>query len=130
MQPVFNGRLREPDAAAGIGWIEYMAWRRWHDPSHREAAQRCLDFLQRRGAGEGSPLYEILLYYAPVLAARFNAEEDRRYDVAKLMGWCFSENQQPGVPRRGWASSPSASARMIASACKARPPTATVTPLP
>lgn len=102
MQPVFNGRWREPDAAAGIGWIEYMAWRRWHDPAHREAARWCLDFLQRRPAAEGSPLYEILLYYGPVLAARFNAEEGAAYDVAKLMGWCFSENRQAGVPRRGW----------------------------
>ena len=26
MKPVFNGRWREPDAVAGIAWLEYMAY--------------------------------------------------------------------------------------------------------
>ncbi len=102
MQPVFNGRWREPDAAVGIAWIEFMAWTKWRDARYLRAADRCMEFLQRRTVEEGSPLYEILLYYAPVLAARMNAELGRRYDVDKLMDWCFSENQQKGVPRHGW----------------------------
>ena len=100
-KPRFNGRWREPDAAAGIGWIEYAAWRRWGDPRHLEAACWCADFLERRKAEAGSPLYEVLLYYAPVLAARLNAEEGRRYDVDKLVQWCLSENRGPrGRPAR------------------------------
>ncbi|MBI5685748.1 MAG: hypothetical protein HZC54_11775 [Verrucomicrobia bacterium] len=102
MQPVFNGRWREPDAAAGIAWIEFMAWRKWRDPRNLRAADVCMEFLQRRAVEEGSPLYEVLLYYAPLLAARMNAELGRRYDVDKLVDWCFSENQQKGVPRHGW----------------------------
>jgi hypothetical protein len=102
--PVFNGRWREPDAAAGIGWIEYMAWRKWRDPKYLEAADWCMESLERRKAAQGSPLYEVLLYCAPCLAARMNAELERHYDLDKLLAWCFSANNQPGVPRRGWGT--------------------------
>ncbi len=98
----FNGRWREPDAAAGIGFIEYGAWRRFGDKRHLEAADWCMQSLQRRPADAGSPLYETLLYYAPVLAARLNAEEGRDYDVVKLVNWCLSENQEKAVARPGW----------------------------
>lgn len=101
-QPIFNGKWREPDMAAGMGWIEYMAWTRWHDPKYIEAARRCADFLQRRRPEEPSPLYEVLLYYAPVLVARLNVEAQGHYNVAKLLNWCLSENLQPSQVRRGW----------------------------
>ena len=101
-QPVFNGKWREPDMAAGMGWIEYMAWTRWHEPKHIEAARRCANFLERRRAEEPSPLYEVLLYYAPVLAARLNVEAAGHYDVAKLLNWCLSENRRPSQVRYGW----------------------------
>ena len=102
LQPVFNGRWREPDAAAGIGWIEFMAWTKWRDARHLQAADCCMEFLQRRTVEEGSPLYEVLLYYAPLLAARMNVDLGRRYDVDKLVDWCLSENKKKGVPRPGW----------------------------
>lgn len=98
----FNGKWREPDAAAGVAYIEYAAWGRSHDPRHLEAARWCLDFLDRRKLEEGNPLYEILLYYAPALAARMNAEQGTHYDVNKLMSWCFSENRLKGGARIGW----------------------------
>jgi hypothetical protein len=100
--PRFNGRWREPDASAGIGYLEYAAWRRFGDRRHLEAADWCMAFLQRRPVDAGSPLYETLLYYAPVLAARLNAEEGRDYDVSKLVNWCLSENQEKTVARPGW----------------------------
>ena len=104
MTPVFNGRWREPDAAAGIGWMEYMAWQKWRDPKYLEAADWCMESFQRRKAAQGSPLYEVLFYCAPYLAARMNAELGRHYDLDKLLAWCFSTNAQPGVPRYGWGT--------------------------
>jgi hypothetical protein len=102
--PVFNGRWREPDAAAGIGWIEYMAWHKWRDSKCLQAADWCMESFQRRKAAQGSPLYEVLFYCAPYLAARMNAELGRHYDVDKMLAWCFSANAQPGVPRYGWGT--------------------------
>ena len=32
MRPVDNGRWKEPDAAAGIAWLEYVAWTRTGNP--------------------------------------------------------------------------------------------------
>jgi hypothetical protein len=101
-EPVQNGQWSEPDAAAGIGWISYMAWTRFRDPRHLEAARWCLDFLERRPPSAGNPLYEVLLYYAPVLAARWNAEQGHRYDVRKLVDWCLSANSQEGAARPAW----------------------------
>lgn len=100
--PVDNGRWVEPDAAAGIAYIEYAAWLRWREPRHLLAARWCLDFLERRKLEDGNPLYEALLYYAPVVAARINLEEGAHYDVAKLMNWCFSENSGPNSSRPKW----------------------------
>ena len=37
MKPIYTGRWREPDAPAGIAWLEYMAWRRTRD---RKAVSR------------------------------------------------------------------------------------------
>ncbi len=102
MTPRLNDRWREPDAAAGIGWIEYAAWKKSGDTNFLNAATACMDFLERRPATDASPLYECLLYYAPALAARMNAECGRHYDVAKLMNWCFSENKTNAAARPGW----------------------------
>jgi len=101
--PIDNGKWREPDAAAGIAYIEYAAWTKWHDEKHLEAARWCLDSLERRKREEGSPLYETLLYYAPALAAKMNAEHGTHYDMAKLLDWCLDENNaERGVARPHW----------------------------
>ena len=100
--PIANGKWREPDAAAGIAYIEYAAWAKWHDEKHLEAARWCLDALERRKREEGSTLYETLLYYAPALAAKMNAEHGTHYDVAKLFDWCLGENAERGVARPHW----------------------------
>jgi len=101
-EPLDAGKVFEPDAAAGIAYIEYAAWKRWHDPKHLEAARWCLDFLERRKPDEGSPLYETLLYYAPALAAQMNAEHGTHYDVVKLLNWCLGDNRTPRGARPNW----------------------------
>ena len=101
-QPVDNGKWKEPDAAAGIAYIEYAAWTTSHDDKYLETARWCLDSLERRKWEEGSPLYETLLYYAPALAAKMNAEHGTHYDVSKLLEWCLGENAEAGVARPHW----------------------------
>jgi hypothetical protein len=95
-KPVDNGRWKEPEAAAGIAWLQYMAYAKWGDPRHLEAAEGCLQFLEQSA---DNPFYEILLPYGAYTAARMNAELGRHYDVAKLLNWCFEGDS---ACRPGW----------------------------
>ncbi len=88
MRPVDNGKWTEPDAAGGIAWLMLAAWQRWHEPKYLEAADQCLRFLNDRGRHEGA-LYEVLMPFGALAAARMNAEHGRRYDVDKFVNWCF-----------------------------------------
>jgi hypothetical protein len=94
-QPVDNGRWKEPDAAAGVAWLEYAAWIKFHQPDHLAAAEGCLRFLESRAE---NPYYEVLLPYGTLAAARLNAEHDRDYDVDRLLNWCFGISDCRG----GW----------------------------
>ena len=98
MQPVDNGKWREPDAAAGIAWLTYMAWTRWKDPRHLQAARWGLQFLHNRHRTNGA-LYEVLLPFGALAAARMNAEQGTGYDVDKLLNGCFDGNNPC---RWGW----------------------------
>lgn len=95
MKPVDNGKWREPDAAAGVAWLEYSAWKRFGDSNHLAAAEACLTFLQGRMR---NPHYEVLLPFGALTAARLNAECGRTLDVDRLLNWCF----EPSDTRGGW----------------------------
>ena len=97
MQAIDNGKWKEPDAAAGIGWLEYMAWVKWRSPKHLKAADWSLKFLHNR---KENPHYEILMPYGAYLAARINGELGRKYDVHKFLTWCFEESKA----RPGWGT--------------------------
>ncbi|HUS08914.1 MAG TPA: hypothetical protein VMZ30_00505 [Pyrinomonadaceae bacterium] len=97
MKPVDNGKWKEPDAAAGIGWLEYMAWVKWRSPKYLQAADWSMQFLHNRAE---NPTYEILMPYGAYLAARLNGELGRKYDVHKLLTWCFDESKA----RPGWGT--------------------------
>ncbi len=94
-QAVDNGRWTEPDAAAGVAWLQYAAWTKTRDQCYLDAADSCLLFLQAR---QRNPYYEVLLPYGALTAARLNAEQGRDYDVGKLLDWCFG----PSDCRVGW----------------------------
>lgn len=87
---------REPDAAAGIAWLEYMAWRQHHNPKFLAAADWGMEYLSKRAK---SPYYEMLLPYGAYLAARMDAELGRQYDVGKILDWVFDGNSEC---RPGW----------------------------
>jgi hypothetical protein len=94
-KPVDNGQWREPDAAAGVAWLLYLAWVKHHDRRHLQAADGCLRFLLARDV---NPYYEVLLPYGAYTAARMNAELGRDYDVDRLLDWCFGISDCRG----GW----------------------------
>ncbi len=99
MQPTEKGWI-EPEGAAGIAWLEYMAWVRFKDPRFLTAADWAVRSLEERPADE-SPLYEVLLPYGALAAARMNAETGSHYDVGKLVNECFDPHGRPQA-RPGW----------------------------
>jgi hypothetical protein len=100
MKPFDNGERIEPEGAAGIAWLEYMAWEQSKDPRFLAAADWSLRALERKPI-EASPLYEVLLPYAVLTAARMNAELGSNYDVGKLVNWCFDPRPAPQA-RPNW----------------------------
>lgn len=94
-QAVDNGKWREPDAAAGVAWLEYAAYRRYGEPRYLACAQRCLAWLQARAE---NPYYEVLLPFGAVTAARLNAEHGGEFDLHRLLDWCFGVSDTRG----GW----------------------------
>ena len=99
MKPVEMGRI-EPEGAAGIAWLEYMAWLKFKDARFLTAADWAIRSLADRPVAQ-SPLYEVLLPYGALIAARMNAERGCHYDVAKLVNACFEPHGKPQA-RPGW----------------------------
>jgi hypothetical protein len=100
MKPFDNGERIEPEGAAGIAWLEYMAWQRSKDPRFLMAADWSIRALENKSV-EASPLYEVLLPYAALTAARMNAEMGSNYNVGKLVNWCFDPRPTPQA-RPNW----------------------------
>ena len=100
MQPFDNSIRIEPEGAAGIAWIEYTAWTKSKDSRFLTAADWALRALEKKPP-DANPLYEVLLPYAALTAARMNAELKRNYDVAKLLNWCFEPRPAPQA-RPNW----------------------------
>lgn len=94
----YNGRWREPDAAAGLAWLEYTAWQRSGNRKCLDGALACMRFLEERDAAEG-PYYEIMMPYGAYLAVRLNAEMKTDFDETKMLAWCFDGNNSD---RDGW----------------------------
>jgi hypothetical protein len=84
----FSGSWVEPEGAAGVAWLEYMAWRKFGQTNANflQAADWSLQFMQNSGS---NIQYEVLLPYGALTAARMNAELGRSYDVNRFLNWCF-----------------------------------------
>ncbi|RXZ81674.1 hypothetical protein EBB07_13535 [Paenibacillaceae bacterium] len=98
MAPFRNERWTEPDAAAGVAMLQYMAYAKYGDAKYLDAAVLSMDFLERQ---QDNPLYEVLLYHAPYMAAKMNAEQGKDYDVDKMMNWVFDGGSRA---REGWGT--------------------------
>ncbi|MGB9757235.1 MAG: hypothetical protein ACPLZE_01990 [Candidatus Bipolaricaulaceae bacterium] len=97
MRPVYRW-WREPDAAAGVAWFLYIAYLIFEEPRYLDTAEDCLRFLESFVARDENPLYELLLPYGALVAARLNAELGRNYSVEAFVRWCFGVSQA----RPGW----------------------------
>src|ERR1039458_5396004 len=58
MRPFDNGERIEPEGAAGIAWLEYMAWQKSKDPRFLVAADWSIRALEGKPI-EANPLYEV-----------------------------------------------------------------------
>ena len=97
MKPKDNGRWIEPDAAAGLAYLELAAAKTSDDKAARAAAKSALDALEAR---ETNPTYELLTSFGALAAARSNAEDGSTYDVARLLDWSL----EPSPNRTGWGT--------------------------
>ncbi|MEI6407234.1 MAG: hypothetical protein WCO85_06880 [Actinomycetes bacterium] len=93
-----DGSWKEPDSAAGIAWVLYMAYFRYQDKKYLEGAKTALDYLEKKTVDE-NPFYEVLLAYGVITAARMNLEEKSDYDVGKFFDWIFDGFSST---RAGW----------------------------
>ena len=97
MKSVDNRMWKEAGSAAGIGWLEYMAYTKTGDKKYLNAAKWGMEYLD---GIRKNPFYEILFPHGVYTAARMNAEAGTRYDVEKLINWCFD-----GSNWRNWGIS-------------------------
>ncbi len=89
----------EPEAAAGIAWIEYMAWTRFKDPRFLDTA----DGHPRAGSPAGRT-QSAVRSASSVRRTGGSPHELRagpRYDVGKLLNECFDPHAAPQA-RPGW----------------------------
>jgi hypothetical protein len=96
MLPKKNDICSQPDAAAGQAWVLYAAYKKFGDEKYLKGALSALTALQ---AQTKNPTYELLMPFGAQLAARINAEQDKKFDVGKMLHWTFD-----GTPicREGW----------------------------
>lgn len=95
MTPNSTG-VPEPEAAGAIAWILYQAYQKTGNIKYRRAAEASLEFLQY---WPSNPSYELQLPYGVLTAARMNAELGTRFDMPKMVNWCFDKGNL-----RGWGA--------------------------
>ncbi len=98
MQPYQNDIWKEPDSAAGIAVLMWYGYELTGEERYLEMVKTCIAFVD---TFEGSSLYEALLYFAPALAAKLNAEYGTEYDVE---GFINDVMNGGSIPRGGWGS--------------------------
>lgn len=96
MEPWDNGVWKEPDCVAGIALLLQYGYEMDNREEYAIAMQECMDYLNNYN---GSPLYEVLLYYAPALSAELNARYGTEYDIDNMLGDVLNGSS---IPRGGW----------------------------
>jgi hypothetical protein len=95
-KPLDNKLWIEPDAAAGVAYLELCEALRSSNPKYLDAADKALSALEQRAT---NPTYEVLAPYGALAAAYLNAEKGQNWDVTRFTNWCF----EPTAPQRaGW----------------------------
>jgi len=96
MKPMKNNICAQPDVAAGHAWVLYAAYKKFGDPRYLKGAISALNALQAQSI---NPTYELLMPFGAYLAARINAEQNKRYDMNKMLAWSFDGT---AICREGW----------------------------
>lgn len=99
-----SGGWSEPDAAAGMAFVLYMAYSHFKAvPAYENdvvnflnGAKWCMNFLSNLSY---NPFYEVLIYFAPLVAARMNLEQGTNYNVTKMINWTLDGSS---AVRGGW----------------------------
>ena len=96
MKPMKNNVCAQPDAAAGHAWVLYSAYKKFGDKKYLDGALSALTALESQTK---NPTYELLIPFGAYLSARINAEQNKNFDIDKMLGWTFD-----GTPicREGW----------------------------
>ena len=105
---------RELDSAAGFAYLLVVSATAKHgslalaqqrQPELIKAASECLTWLDDLGDQRINPLYEMLLPYGALAAARMNAEIGTAFNVTRMVSQCLGDgvNGDSYSPwRRGW----------------------------
>lgn len=96
MTPGKNHIPAQEDVAAGYSFILYAAYQKFGDEKYLRAAKNALSVLEKQKENRS---YEILMAFAPYMAARLNAEAGAQYDVQKFLNWTFDGD---AAGREGW----------------------------
>jgi hypothetical protein len=96
MTPMKNQICAQPDVAAGHAWLLYAAYKKFGDARYLKGAISALNTLQSQKV---NPTYELLMPFGAYLAAKINAELDKRYDMDQLLAWSFDGT---AICREGW----------------------------
>lgn len=97
MTPYRNNVWREPDSAVGISMLMYYGYQLTGETKYKDAAIESLKYIEDKYSG--SPMYEILLYFGPYLAAKYNQEFNENFDVNRFFNAVFNGTS---IPRGGW----------------------------
>lgn len=97
-EPYRNDVWTEPDSAVGIGLLMYYGYELTGDEKYLEASINSLEYVE---SYFGSPLYEVLMYFSPYLAAKLNVLHGADLNVTQMLNDTFSET---AIPRGGWGS--------------------------
>ncbi|HYG40454.1 MAG TPA: LamG-like jellyroll fold domain-containing protein [Cytophagales bacterium] len=95
MTPLNEG-TKEPESAGTISWLLYNAFLKTGDKKYLHGAEMSMEFLSSLNS---NPSYELQLPYGVLNAARMNAREGTKYDIDKMINWCFDRG---GL--RGWGA--------------------------
>ncbi len=86
----------EPEAAGAFAWLLYRSFQHTGEKKYLRAAEWSMEFLDKWSS---NPSYELQLPYGVLTAARMNAELGTKYNVEKMVNWCFDRGSL-----RGWGS--------------------------
>lgn len=98
IKPNNTGGTLMPHSAAGIAWLQLMAYKRLTNSPNRDEyfydADHALSYLR---TVPFNPSHDVLLPYGILAAARMNAEHGLNHDVGKFINWHFDEGDTNDV---------------------------------